>query len=102
MLLRGLVATAFAALLLACSPAQKTQALANGQLFCQIETKAGPVIVAVATAAGAPVIATGLAQGAVAAICAGIQAIPVPPPAAPASVPVMVAPVVVPAATVIP
>lgn len=97
--------------LVACVPAPQqaatqqavqTAVLANGQLFCQIASVAGPAIVAAAMASGAPVIATGAAQNTVNAVCAAINAIPVPQPTG--SVPIVATPIVsVPgAASVIP
>lgn len=81
-----------------CSPTQQTAAnntIAAGQLFCAKAQAAGPLVVALADAAGAPIIVTGQAAGTVAAACAAIGAIPVTPPADPASAPVVAAPVVV-------
>ncbi len=73
-------------LLVSCSP---SACLADGQLFCATVTPAGPIIVAVADAAGVPIIATGLASATVTAICAQIAAIPVSPPANAAIVPMV-------------
>ena len=61
----------------------------DGQLFCAMETTTGPLTVALANAAGAPVKVTGQASADVAAACALINAIPVSPPANPAAAPVV-------------
>jgi hypothetical protein len=82
--------------LAACSPAQQARAVADGQLFCAKATTTGPLVVALADAAGAPVIVTGLSSDVVAAACRRISAIPVSPPADPAAAPVVA--VAVPAA----
>ncbi len=77
--------------LAACSSAQNdkvmadiqkanTVAVQDARLFCAVATPAGPVVVAVANAAGAPVIATGTAAAVVAAACAAANGIPVVPP----------------------
>ena len=76
---------AAALLLAACTPAQKATALKDGQLFCAKATVAGPLVFALADAAGAPVIVTGLASAVVKGDCAAIDAIPVTPPADPAA-----------------
>ena len=55
--------------------------LPAGQLFCQQFRAFGPVIVAVADAAGAPIIATGAAEAVVNDACAAVGALPVAPPA---------------------
>jgi hypothetical protein len=70
-------------LLLSCTPAEKQRAVADGQLFCRAATADGPVVVALADELGAPVIVTGLAAKTVAADCAAICAVPVPPPDSP-------------------
>lgn len=67
-------------------------AVVDGQLFCAKATTLGPVVVAVATAAGVPIIATGATSLAVNAACAAIGGIPVSPPANPAAAPVVTAP----------
>ena len=70
----------------ACSATQvaAVQAAAvKGQLSCAKATQYEPLIVAVANAAGAPIIATGATSEAVHAVCAGIDAVPVPPPVGP-------------------
>lgn len=83
----------------ACTAAQQAAvttavntAVADGQLFCAKATSAGPLVVAATSALGAPVIVTGMASAAVAAVCAGIDAIPVSPPANPGSAPVVAVP----------
>ena len=78
----------------ATSVAQAEQNLVvDGQLFCAKATAYGPLVVALADAAGAPVVVTGAASSVVAAECAAIGAIPVTPPANPATAPVVAAPV---------
>ena len=88
--------------LMSCSASQNAtvatdvnKAVATGQLYCGKATQDGPLVVALATAMGAPVIVTGATSAAVAAACAVIGAIPVAPPANPASAPVVAAPVAV-------
>lgn len=66
--------------------------VAKGALFCQQDSVLLPAVVALANAAGAPVSVTGQASSDVAQACAAIQAVPVPPPAAPGSVPVVASP----------
>ena len=56
----------------------------EGQLFCQLN--GGTSIVAVVTAAGAPVNVTGKTAEVVANACNALNAIPVPPPANPGTV----------------
>lgn len=91
--MRGLI---LAVLLLAgCGTASTNKTVVAGQLFCAKAQAAGPLVVALADAAGAPVVVTGQAAGTVAAACAVIGAIPVTPPADPASAPVVAAPIVV-------
>ncbi len=84
-----------AALLLAGCSAQQTatvnRVVAEGQLYCAIATVNGPLVVALANAAGAPVTVTGKAASAVAADCAVIGAIPTVPPPVPAAAPVVAA-----------
>ncbi len=83
-----------AALLLAactpagCTPAQEQRTVVDGQLFCGVATKSGPLVVAIVSATGVPVVVTGMASAAVASICAVIAAIPVTPPPVPAAAPV--------------
>jgi hypothetical protein len=72
-----------------CTVATQQRVVVDGQLFCARATPAGPLIVAIADAAGVPVVVTGMASSAVAAICAVIAAIPVTPPANPAQAPVV-------------
>lgn len=66
----------------ACTPSQLAAAYADGQLFCSRATTAGPLVVAIATTLGAPVLVTGLASGVVAAACKAWDAgaVPVSPP----------------------
>jgi len=71
------------------------KAVVAGQLFCAQATATGPLVVALADAAGAPVVVTGAASATVAAACAAIGAIPVMPPANAPAAPVVAAPVVV-------
>jgi hypothetical protein len=61
----------------------------DGQLLCAKATPLGPLTVAIADAAGVPVIVSGRAQAVVQADCAAINAIPVTPPAVAATVPVV-------------
>jgi hypothetical protein len=70
----------------------------KGALFCQKATADAPLIVAVANLSGVPVSVTNASSDAVAATCAGISAIPVPPPADVAATPVVMAPSALPAA----
>jgi hypothetical protein len=102
----GLFISCALASLAGCSAAQNAQVVANLQnvntvavqdarLFCAVATPAGPVVVAVANAAGAPVIATGTAQIVVNSACAAVNGIPViaPPVGSPvATVAALVAP----------
>lgn len=71
-------ALAAIALLAGCSQ----QAYVKGQQFCQAASAAGPLVVALADANGAPVTVTNRAAADVAAACAvwNIAAVPVPPP----------------------
>ena len=71
-----------------CTNTQVQQAVVDGQLFCSQATAAGPLIEAVATTNGVPVSVIGKTKAEVAALCALINAVPVPPPAAPAAAPV--------------
>ena len=64
-----------------------------GQLFCATSTATGPLVVALADAAGAPVLATNATAAFVQAACAQINAIPVTPPPVPAAAPVVAVPV---------
>lgn len=84
----------------ACSASQVATTVADGQLFCAKATADGPLVVALSSIAGAPVIVTGLASATVAAACAAwdVAAVPVAPPASPATAPIVAAPVVLPAA----
>ena len=68
----------------------------DGQLFCSVATKNGPMVVGVINAAvtvaapgAAPValLVTGASASFVAAACASINGIPVSPPAVPTAVP---------------
>ncbi len=77
--------------LVGCTTAQQQQAsnaVVAGQLFCKEITATGPLVVAVATTSGVPVSVIGKTADEVAALCALINAAPVPPPAAPAMAPV--------------
>jgi hypothetical protein len=76
-------------LLTACTPAQQARVVADGTLFCAKATVDGPLVVALANAAGAPIVVTGLASDVVAAQCAIVGGIPVVPPANPAAAPVV-------------
>lgn len=67
--------------------------LQRGQLFCAVAAGTGPIVVAVATMEGVPVIVSGLAAGQVKAVCDMIGAIPVAPPPDPAAAPVVVVPI---------
>ncbi len=78
-------------MLAGCTAAQQQQAgnaIVAGQLFCKEITATGPLVVAVATTSGVPVSVIGKTADEVAALCALINAAPVPPPAAPATAPV--------------
>jgi hypothetical protein len=94
------IATGFILSAFACTTAEKQTAIVDGQLFCAKSTPLGPLTVAIATAAGVPVIVAGMASSGVAAICAEIAAIPVTPPVLVAAVPVVA--VAIPAGVVIP
>jgi len=78
-----------ALLLVGCTAAQTNTVVKDGQLFCAKATVDGPLVVAVADAAGTPVIVTGLAAAVVKGDCALIDAIPVTPPPNPAAAPVV-------------
>jgi len=83
--------------LAACSGADQAsveRAVVQGQLFCAKAQASGPLVVALADAAGVPISVTGRTASAVAAACAAIGAIPVSPPAAPSQAPIVAAPVV--------
>lgn len=67
--------------------------VSKGALFCKKVTTDAPLVVAVATLSGVPVSVIGVASDVVAATCAGINAVPVSPPADPASTPIVVIPV---------
>lgn len=69
----------------------------KGALFCRQVAPLTPAIVVLATAAGAPVSVIGQTADDVARACAAIQGVPVVPPADPAGVAVVVAPVGLPA-----
>jgi hypothetical protein len=75
-----------------CTNPQVQQAVTDGQLFCKQVTATGSLIKKVATTSGAPVSVIGQSSAQVKAWCALIDAVPVPPPAAPEQAPV--APVV--------
>jgi hypothetical protein len=87
--MRFLIVPAALLLVSGCTAAQQQRDVAAGQLFCVKATVDGPLVVALADAAGAPVIVTGLAANIVANDCAAINAIPVTPPANPAAAPVV-------------
>lgn len=72
--------------------------VSQGALFCQSGGAAGvnALTVAVATVAGLPASVTGQTSQAVAQTCGALSMVPVPPPAAPESVPVLVAPTTLP------
>lgn len=75
-----------------CTPADNAKvdrAVIAGQLFCSKVTPLGPITVALADAAGAPISVIGRTSQAVAALCAATDAIPVAPPPAPAQAPVV-------------
>ena len=78
-----------AASLAACTPAQQSKALADGQLFCALATAQGPLVVAIADVAGAPVSVIGMTKAAVDGVCAQLAAVPVTPPANPTAAPVV-------------
>lgn len=61
--------------------AQSSNAVVQGQLFCQTITTLQPQIKKIATTNNVPVSVIGKSKDEVAAICALINAIPVPPPA---------------------
>ena len=77
------------AIAVACTPAQLQTAIEDGQLFCAKATATGPLVFAVATAFGAPVVVTGALKATVAGVCGLEAAIPVAPPANPAAAPVV-------------
>lgn len=70
----------------------KARLVVDGQLFCAKYTTAGPVVVALATSLGTPIVVTGVANTVVEADCALIDAFPVTPPPNPALAPVVTAP----------
>jgi hypothetical protein len=72
--------------------ANTARVVAAGQLFCSKATADGPLVVALATATGVPVIVTGATSAAVAAACASIGAVPVPPPLNAGTVPTLLSP----------
>jgi hypothetical protein len=88
----------------ALTTAQKASGITEGQLFCARATQDGPLIQLVTDAIGVPIIVTGMAAAAVAAVCASIASVPVSPPPTPAvasAAPVVAAPVKVTAAGVV-
>lgn len=90
-----LPALATLAILAGCTPAQQQaadRAVAAGQLFCAQSTGSGPLVVALADAAGVPVTVTGKSAEVVRDACAAIGAIPAMPPVAPGQAPVVAAP----------
>lgn len=75
-----------------CTAQQLTSAstaVKTGQLFCAKATANGPLVVALANAAGVGVVVTNQASKDVATACALIAAIPVTPPANPAAAPLV-------------
>jgi hypothetical protein len=85
-------------LLAGCTPAQQTAVdrfVVTGQLFCARATVTGPLVVALADAAGVPFTVTGKSAEVVARACAVIGAIPTTPPPNPGQAPVVAAPIVV-------
>lgn len=88
--------------LMGCSLAQfeagEAKVFAAGQEFCSAAGADGPMVVALADAAGAPVIVTGLASGLVAAACKAWNVLAIPVPQPPATVtPIPTVTVVMPA-----
>ncbi len=74
-----------------CTASQQQQAsnvIVAGQLYCKQASATAPLVVAIATTAGVPVSVIGKTADEVTAICALINATPVPPPPAPAAAPV--------------
>lgn len=94
--MRGIMCGGALLALIGCTAQQTATTVAQGQLYCALATATGPLVVALADTAGAPITATNKAQADVAALCALINAIPVSPPASPAATPVVA--VAVPAA----
>jgi hypothetical protein len=87
--------TAGAATLAAVAAAHNTTVaslVTKGALFCSKATADAPLVVALANVSGIPVSVTNATSDVVAAACAGISAVPVPPPADPAATPVVMAP----------
>lgn len=74
----------------------------KGALFCQKASTDASLVVAVANLSGVPVTVTDIASEVVAATCAGIDAVPVSPPADPAAAPIVVVPAVVPVVSIQP
>jgi hypothetical protein len=85
--------------LVACSQQQLTTVSNDGRLFCAVATAEGPIIVSLANAEGVPVTVTNQSAAAVAAACAVIDGIPVTPPAAGTTVPVVASSTTLPAIT---
>lgn len=88
------VALAVALAVAGCSASQLAtveRVVANGQLYCAKATASGPLVIALANAAGVPVTVTGRTAAYVQAACGVIGAIPVAPPASPALAPVVAA-----------
>lgn len=82
----------------ACSDATTARVdrvIVQGQAFCARATATGPLVVALADAAGVPISVTGRTASSVAAACAAVGAIPVSPPPNPSQAPVVAAPIVV-------
>lgn len=87
------VMTTAALILVGCNAQLTNRAVVDGQLFCAKATAAGPLVVALADAAGVPFTVTNKSAQVVANACAVINAIPVAPPPAPAAAPVVAAPI---------
>ena len=92
-------AALFALAACALTPAQTAAGVTQGQLFCAKATTAGAIIEAMTDAVGVPVIVAGLPAAIVAAVCSSVGAVPVSPPLATATVPVVAAPVTIAPAT---
>ena len=87
-----------ASMIAGCTVAEQQQAkdigakvVVAGQLFCAKATPTGPLIVALATAVGVPVVVTGATSESVQIACAVIGGIPVSPPVELTTVPVVAA-----------
>lgn len=70
-----------------------TTAVVDGQLFCAVAGgPTGSIVVALADAAGVPLVVTNKAAAAVKAACAVINGIPVSPPSNPTTAPKVASP----------